>query len=155
MSILEQIEVSAIDTDVEVKERHDVLRRVAQLAKTSKILKKVREEDILHALEARERLGSTGFGDGIAIPHCSFSEIDDFVVGFCRIREGVNFASLDGKPVYIVFFIIGPQNQRNRHIQILSTSCSNSAQRFPTNLKTSSCSGGRLDQIGCGHLLRS
>jgi mannitol/fructose-specific phosphotransferase system IIA component (Ntr-type) len=121
MSILEQIDESTIDAQVEANGRDDVLRRIAALAKTNKILKKFREEDVYQALEARERLGTTGFGDGIAIPHCSFPGIDDFVVGFCRIRAGVDFASLDGKPVFVVFFIIGPEDQRNRHIQILST----------------------------------
>ena len=121
MSILEQIQEETIDTQIEATSRDDVLRRIAEMAKTSKALRKIREEDIYNALVAREKLGSTAFGDGIAIPHCSFPNIDDFVVGFCRIREGVDFKALDEKPVYVVFFIVGPENQRKRHLQILSS----------------------------------
>lgn len=121
MSILDQIDASTIDTQVEVDGKDEVLRRIATLAKANKILRRIREDEVYKALKGREQLGTTGFGDGIAIPHCSLPGIDDFVVGFCRIRAGVDFASLDGKPVYVAFFIIGPEDQRNRHIQILST----------------------------------
>ncbi|MBT3274629.1 MAG: PTS sugar transporter subunit IIA [Spirochaetales bacterium] len=121
MSVLDIVGESFIDTDVIARKKEDVFPRIAELAKQSKALRKYSADEIVQALIKREKLGTTGFGGGIAIPHCAFPDLDDFVVGFCRVREGVKFDALDGKPVYVLFFIIGPEGRRNTHIQILST----------------------------------
>ena len=120
MSILKLLDTSFIDTGLKVSNRDEVLKRIAAIAKTSEILHRYTLEDIFDALVEREKLGTTGFGDGVAIPHCSFPDIEGFVVGFCRIPDGADFSSADGEPVYTLFFIIGPEPDRNRHIQILS-----------------------------------
>ena len=110
-----------IDTALKVSSRDEVFQAIADMAKKSSLLRRYSGEDIVKALRAREELGSTGFGGGIAIPHCSFPDIEDFVVGFCGIPDGVDYNSVDGEPVYVLFFIIGPEPERNRHIQVLST----------------------------------
>ena len=71
-------------------------------------------------MRQREQIGTTGFGGGIAIPHCRLEKIEEFVVGLLIVPEGVDFESLDGKTTTTFFFIIGPSAQRNRHIQLLS-----------------------------------
>lgn len=100
--------------------KETVLKEIARLAKNSDILATIPEEDIYTALLNREEVGSTGFGDGIAIPHCSFDSIDDFVVGLLLSPEGSDFDSLDEKPVKVFAFIIGPKASRNEHIHLLS-----------------------------------
>ena len=101
--------------------KDDLLAEIAQLAKNSPILADVSQDEILKGLREREKLGSTGFQDGIAIPHCLLPGVKEFVVGLITCKNGVDFASLDGKPTIIVAFIIGPKQERNEHIRILSS----------------------------------
>ena len=67
------------------------------------------------------RYGSTGFGDGIAIPHCHVSGLDRFCVGVVSAPHGVDFDAADGKPVYLLLFIIAPAEQRNEHVALLAS----------------------------------
>ena len=99
----------------------EILKEIARLAHKSPLLSRYSEDDIFQALEARERIGSTGFERGIAIPHCSLENIEEFVVGVLLIPQGVDFDSQDRQKTRIFCFIIGPKIKRNQHIQILST----------------------------------
>ncbi len=103
------------------KDKESVLRTIASIATKSEALSGVAEETILGALKEREKLGSTGFGDGIAIPHCALDKISEFVVGILTAPDGVEFDSADGKPVKILVFIVGPTSGRSRHISVLAT----------------------------------
>jgi PTS system nitrogen regulatory IIA component len=76
--------------------------------------------EILQALEAREALGTTGFGKGIAIPHCRLKSAPDFVVGAVTVPAKVDFAALDGEQVNLIVFIIAPERETNEHIRLLS-----------------------------------
>ncbi|MBN2552378.1 MAG: PTS sugar transporter subunit IIA [Spirochaetales bacterium] len=102
------------------RNKAEVLSDLARLAKKSRVLASVSERRILDALQAREQVGTTGFGGGIAIPHCSLDEIEEFAVGLLIAPEGIDFAALDGRKTTTFFFIIGPTSQRNRHIQLLA-----------------------------------
>jgi len=103
------------------RSKEDVLREIAALAKKCSILSEVSEREIFQGLDAREELHSTGLAEGIAIPHCSFDSIDQFVVGLIIIPEGIDFKAMDGKKSRFLFFIIGPTTHRNRHVKILSS----------------------------------
>ena len=71
---------------------------------------------------ARERNSvPPAWGAELAIPHCSFDNLQDFVVGLIVLKEGIDFDSLDGEDVNLVFFIIGSTAMRNKHIKILSS----------------------------------
>jgi len=109
-----------IQVGSEARNKGELLADLARLAKKSKVLDKIPEKRLLDALQERERVGTTGFGNGIAIPHCALEGIDEFVVGLLIVPEGIDFASLDGKKTTTFFFIVGPSSQRNRHIQLLS-----------------------------------
>ncbi len=65
-------------------------------------------ERIRQALEAREALGSTGIGRGIALPHVCFSELERAYALLCTLTSPINFDAIDGKPVDLVFTIISP-----------------------------------------------
>lgn len=93
---------------------------IAALAKKSEILNHVSEDEILEALQDRETLGATAFGNGIAIPHCRLRDVEDFVVGLMTIPAGVDFESEDRQRVQLVVFIVGPRHQDNTHIRLLS-----------------------------------
>ena len=71
-------------------------------------------------LMEREGLGSTGIGEGVAIPHGKVPGIDRLVAAFGRSREGVQFASLDGKPARLFFLILAPENSAGMHLKALA-----------------------------------
>jgi mannitol/fructose-specific phosphotransferase system IIA component (Ntr-type) len=120
MSLFASFRPECIQVGSDARSKTEALAEITRLAKKSKVLGKVSEKRILDALQERERVGTTGFGGGIAIPHCALDDIDEFVVGLLIVPEGINFDSLDGKKTTTFFFIIGPKSQRNRHIQLLS-----------------------------------
>jgi PTS system nitrogen regulatory IIA component len=98
-----------------------LLQEISAIAGAKLSPQGVTEEQIFAALEKREELSSTGFAEGFAIPHCSFPELDHFIVGLIRPEKKVDFASFDGQPTDLIFFIVGPSQQRNKHIKILSS----------------------------------
>jgi len=69
----------------------------------------------------REKISSTGIGNGIAIPHVLVAEADTIIMALGRSAKGVTFDSVDGKPAHLIFLIIGPQGQNNEYLKILST----------------------------------
>ena len=121
MSLKDSLRPECVQIGSTAQNKHDVLMEIAGLAHKSPVLSGHSEEDIFNALEARERIGSTGFGKGIAIPHCSLEKLDEFVVGLLIVPGGIDFHSLDGQSTRMFFFIIGPEARRNQHIQILSS----------------------------------
>jgi len=75
---------------------------------------------VFESLFARERLGSTGLGQGVAIPHGRIKGLKDAVGAFVRLAAPVPFDAPDGKPVDLVFFLLVPEQATERHLQILS-----------------------------------
>ncbi|MEW6187595.1 MAG: PTS sugar transporter subunit IIA [Thermodesulfobacteriota bacterium] len=80
----------------------------------------LRTEDILQILLDRERLGSTGIGEGFAIPHGKMKNLDQMVIAFGRSRSGIPFDSLDGKPAFYFFVLIAPEESAGLHLKALA-----------------------------------
>jgi len=72
-------------------------------------------------LLARERLGSTGIGDGVAIPHCRLPGLDKSIGMLLRLEQPIDFDSIDGKPVDLVFALVVPEEQNDEHLRTLSS----------------------------------
>jgi nitrogen PTS system EIIA component len=77
-------------------------------------------ELMVNTLLDREKLGSTGIGDGIAIPHGKLADLDELIVSFGRSREGVAFDSMDGKPANLFFLLLAPENTTGLHLKALA-----------------------------------
>ncbi len=75
---------------------------------------------VFDSLFARERLGSTGLGDGIAIPHGRIKGIEDAVAALIRLSQPVAFDAPDGKPVGLLLFLLVPEQATQQHLEILS-----------------------------------
>jgi PTS system nitrogen regulatory IIA component len=75
---------------------------------------------MLHVLLERERLGSTGIGDGIAIPHGKLAGLEEMAVAFGRSRTGIDFEAMDGKPVHLFFLLLAPENSAGQHLKALA-----------------------------------
>lgn len=121
MNLIESLKNECIIVKSTAPDKDAILHEIAAVAAKCHALSGVSQETILHGLKKREELGSTGFQNGVAIPHCLLPDVDDFVIGIITHKTGVDFKSLDGKPTFIIAFIIGPQNRRNDHIRLLST----------------------------------
>jgi PTS system nitrogen regulatory IIA component len=78
------------------------------------------KEKPVQVLLERERLGSTGIGDGIAIPHGKLKDIKGMICSFGRAREGIDFQSIDEKPSHLFFLLFAPQESAGEHLQALA-----------------------------------
>lgn len=77
-------------------------------------------EDIYEKLLARERLGSTGIGEGIAIPHCRLRQCESTIAALLRLHEPIDFDAIDQKPVDLVFVMLVPEEANEEHLKTLS-----------------------------------
>ena len=77
-------------------------------------------EDLARRLVERERMGSTGLGGGLAIPHCKLREIGDVVLAVGVSRRGIDFGAADGTPVRLVFLVLSPADAPALHLQALA-----------------------------------
>ena len=75
---------------------------------------------VFDKLLERERLGSTGLGEGVAIPHCRMAEAKRAMVALITLDQGVDFDSRDGKPVDILFALVVPEDCNETHLKILA-----------------------------------
>jgi PTS system nitrogen regulatory IIA component len=120
MNLINALRSECVQAKAEYANREEALASIARLAKQSPTLANIPEADILKGLTDREELSTTGFGNGIAIPHCRLDGVDDFVVGILSIPEGIEFNAMDGEPVKLLVFIVAPSSSSNIHIKILS-----------------------------------
>ena len=87
----------------------------------SKSSGKIRDKkSFLNILLKREKLGSTGIGGGVAIPHAKSPKVRDFLLIFARHNAGVDFGALDGEKTYLFFVLVSPENNVGGHLKILS-----------------------------------
>ena len=76
--------------------------------------------DIVAAAMERERLGSTGVGNGVARPHARIDGLDHVVAGFARLSDPMDFDSVDGRPVDLVAFLLAPADAAGAHLRALA-----------------------------------
>jgi PTS system nitrogen regulatory IIA component len=117
MKILDVLPREAILADLKSKDKKAVIEElVAPVAKACG----TNHKDIVRVLMERERLGSTGIGGGIGIPHGKMKDLEALVLGFGLCREGVDFESLDGRPTHIFFLLLTPENSTGVHLKLLA-----------------------------------
>lgn len=121
MKLIDVLREECVAAGEQFQDKAEVMQMIVGLAKKSPILKDIPQESILAELQQRESLSTTGIGDGIAIPHCRLDSVSDFVAGIITVPDGVDFKSLDGKKVNLIFFIIGPEADPSQHLKLLSS----------------------------------
>lgn len=77
-------------------------------------------EAVIKVLTEREKLGSTGIGDNIAIPHGKLSGLDDLILAFGRSNSGIDFDTADGKPVNLFFLLLAPEQNTDQYLKALA-----------------------------------
>lgn len=82
--------------------------------------KSLNKGTLLQVLLERERLGSTGIGDGIALPHGKLRGLDKLLISFGRSIDGLDFESIDEQPAYLFFLLLAPENSAGMHLKSLA-----------------------------------
>lgn len=117
MKITDFLTEKTIFTDLMAQNKRELLQElVAPIAEMTGIP----ADTIMKVLLERERLGSTGIGQGIGIPHGKLKELTSLVMACGICRQGVSFDSLDGKPAYLFFLLLAPESNAELHLQMLA-----------------------------------
>jgi PTS system nitrogen regulatory IIA component len=95
-----------------------VLREFAHFLKAGGWVRS--EEELIRVLAERESLGSTGIGDGVAIPHGKLTTIPEMIVAFGRSSRGVEFQAMDARPVHLFFLLVTPYDRPGDHLKALA-----------------------------------
>lgn len=103
----------------EVASKKRLLEVVSELLAID--LPQISAHEIFDSLINREKLGSTGLGKGVAIPHGRIASLENPVCAFIRLDEAVEFDATDGKPVDLAFALLVPEDSTEEHLQVLST----------------------------------
>ena len=118
MNITDILDEDSVIVELTSRDKKGVLEElVSVLVEHGKLKDKEKPVQIL--LE-RERLGSTGIGDGIAIPHGKMKEIKSIICSFGRTRTGIDFQSIDEKPTHLFFLLLAPEDSASEHLQALA-----------------------------------
>lgn len=118
MRLADILDKETVISDLKARDKRGVLEELAAVvAGRNPSLDKVALVDVL---VERERLGSTGIGDGVAIPHGKLRGVKEPIVSFGRSKAGLDFESMDGEPVHLFFLLIAPENSSGVHLQVLA-----------------------------------
>ncbi len=119
MKLSEFVVRGSIQPDMKVQSKEGAIRTMVESLASSGSVKESEKESILAAILKREELGSTGIGKGVAVPHTKHPSVDKLVATVALVKDGVDFASLDGEPVYILFLLVSPPDRPGDHLRAL------------------------------------
>ncbi|NIQ90552.1 MAG: PTS sugar transporter subunit IIA [Deltaproteobacteria bacterium] len=118
MKILDILDKECIIPELRSRTKEEVLEELTGALLNCKA--NLDKESLVEVLLERERLGSTGIGDGIAIPHGKVQDLDELVLSFGRSTQGIEFDSMDGRPTHLFFLLIAPENSAGIHLRALA-----------------------------------
>jgi PTS system nitrogen regulatory IIA component len=118
MKISEILSKEHIIKDLKSIDKESVLEELSNFLKDKGVIPN--KENLLLTLIEREKLGSTGIGENVAIPHAKIRAIDKIITVFARSQIGVEFESLDQKPVNFIYLILAPENSTGQHLKALA-----------------------------------
>ncbi|MDQ3262207.1 MAG: PTS sugar transporter subunit IIA [Myxococcota bacterium] len=118
MKIAEFLSPDAVIPDLRSTSKAEVLKELSgTLARTQPTLKPDR---LVEVFKDREKLGSTGIGEGVAIPHGKVNGLSQLCATFGVSRAGVDFEAIDGKPTHLFFALVAPENSAGVHLKALA-----------------------------------
>jgi len=118
MKILDILDKRMIISHLTPSDKVGVLRELVRVLARAE--KEVDEERMLEILLERESLGSTGIGEGVAIPHGKSKDVRKLLASFGRSLPGIDFQSMDGKPAHLFFLLVAPENSAGIHLKALA-----------------------------------
>ena len=119
MELRDIIDPDRIAYDVDVSSKKRALETVSDiLARGGE--ENLASQDVCESLIAREKLGSTGIGCGVAIPHGRLKNTDKTLAAFIKLHKGVDYDAIDNQAVDLIFALLVPENSTEEHLQILA-----------------------------------
>jgi nitrogen PTS system EIIA component len=118
MNIEDILSPERVAARADITSKKSVLELLAELI--AKDTPSISQAEIFDSLCARERLGSTGLGHGVAIPHGRLKGSQDTLGAFVQLQKGVDYDAVDQQPVDLLFALLVPEESTNEHLQILA-----------------------------------
>lgn len=118
MKIRDFLKVDSTSVDLQSKSKKEVIKEMVQLLSKSKKIKDI--DKMVKILMDREELGSTGIGQGIAIPHGKSDAVSEISAAFGISKKGINYEALDGEPVNLIFLLMAPHDSAGVHLKALA-----------------------------------
>ncbi len=148
MKLLDFVVREAVLVDLQATGKEEAIREMVGSLHKSGRLAEGDLESVIRAILSREELGSTGIGQGVAVPHTRHPTLQKLIGTVALSKRGVDFAALDGEPVDIFFLLVSPQNQPGDHLRALENISRHlKDERFVNFLRQSRTREGVIDVL--------
>jgi len=117
MKLTDFVISEAVQPDLSAGTKEQAIQAMVAGLKNCGVIPVEEEEGIVAAILKREELGSTGIGNGVAVPHTKHPSVDRLIATVALSKEGVDFASLDGEMVHIFFLLVSPPDRPGDHLR--------------------------------------
>ena len=104
---------------LESTDKDEALKEMVDFLRNEEVFDEKTATAALKALREREKLGSTGIGNGVAIPHAKSKTVGDMVVAVAHAPKGLDYQSVDGEPVHILFLVVSRPEEAEEHLEVL------------------------------------
>jgi PTS system nitrogen regulatory IIA component len=118
LKLADLLRESCVLADIKGITKREILFEMVETLKKAKLIDDV--DSVVHIIMEREKLGSTGIGDGVAIPHGKMKKLNTILCVAAVSKEGVNFDAVDRQPVHIFFLVLAPEDSASLHLKVLS-----------------------------------
>ena len=120
MSAEEYFSTGCMLLDLDVSSKDVVIEKMVEAAAAAGKIKRSKNAEVIEKVMAREEVGSTGIGRGVAVPHAKSSSVKELIGVFARIKRPLDFSALDGQPVDLVFLLLAPAPSAGDHLGVLA-----------------------------------
>jgi len=117
MKLCDFVVQAALIPEIALGSKESAIRSMVAALRQAGSIKASDEDGIVAAILKREELGSTGIGRGVAVPHTKHPSVDKLIAAIAVSKDGVDFASLDGEPVFVMFLLVSPPDRPGDHLR--------------------------------------
>lgn len=118
INVNDLLDINRISCNSEAASKKRVLEQLSEMMAAND--GSINQQDIFDSLISRERLGSTGLGHGVAIPHGRIKSGDKTVAAVMKLKEGIDYDAVDNQPVDLIFALLVPEHSTEEHLQLLA-----------------------------------
>jgi nitrogen PTS system EIIA component len=118
MNISDALRETCVIADLKGETKEEALEELVSALKKVGLIQNV--EEAVNVILEREKQGSTGIGDGVAIPHGKMKKLENLLCAFGRSAKGIAFGAVDGQPVHIFFLLLAPEESAGLHLTMLA-----------------------------------
>jgi PTS system fructose-specific IIC component len=119
MKLIDIVVLKAISPALDVRSRDEAIAALMDLLVEAGEVGKSDCDDFVKAVIKRENRGSTGFGNGVAVPHLKQVSVKKVVAAIANVTEGIDFNALDGRPVHSIILLLSPEDQPELHLEAM------------------------------------